>query len=68
MAYENGIPNKKMTYLRSVDKFLVCPIMKTTLFLLCIICLIIFYRVSCEFESRSWRGVLDTTLCDKICQ
>ena len=20
-----------------------------------------------EFESRSWRGVLDTTLCDKIC-
>ena len=23
---------------------------------------------SCEFESRSWRGVLDTTLCDKLCQ
>ena len=22
----------------------------------------------CEFESRSWRGVLDTTLCDKVCQ
>jgi len=21
-----------------------------------------------EFESRSWRGVLDTTLCDNICQ
>jgi len=21
-----------------------------------------------EFESRSCRGVLDTTLCDKICQ
>ena len=21
----------------------------------------------CEFESRSWRGVLDTTLCDKVC-
>ena len=21
----------------------------------------------CEFESRSWRGVLDTTLCDKFC-
>ena len=20
---------------------------------------------SCEFESRSWRGVLDTILCDK---
>jgi hypothetical protein len=24
--------------------------------------------VRCEFESCSWRGVLDTTLCDKICQ
>jgi hypothetical protein len=23
---------------------------------------------SCEFESRSWRGGLDTTLCDKVCQ
>jgi hypothetical protein len=21
-----------------------------------------------EFESRSWQGVLDTTLCDKVCQ
>ena len=21
----------------------------------------------CEFEPRSWRGVLDTTLCDKVC-
>jgi hypothetical protein len=21
-----------------------------------------------EFESRSWRGVLDATLCDKVCQ
>ena len=21
-----------------------------------------------EFESRSWRGVLDTTLCNKVCQ
>ena len=23
---------------------------------------------SCEFEPRSWWGVLDTTLCDKVCQ
>ena len=23
---------------------------------------------SCEFEPRSWQGVLDTTLCDKVCQ
>jgi hypothetical protein len=21
-----------------------------------------------EFETRSWRGVLDTTLCDRVCQ
>ena len=26
------------------------------------------FRLSCEFESRLWRGVLDTTLCDKVCQ
>ena len=24
--------------------------------------------ISCEFEPRSWRGVLDRTLCDKNCQ
>ena len=24
--------------------------------------------LSCEFEPRSWRGVLDTTLCDKVWQ
>jgi hypothetical protein len=23
---------------------------------------------SCEFELRSWRAILDTTLCDKVCQ
>jgi hypothetical protein len=23
---------------------------------------------SCEIEPRSWRGVLDTTVCDKACQ
>jgi hypothetical protein len=22
----------------------------------------------CEFEPRSWRGVLNTTLCVKVCQ
>ena len=27
-----------------------------------------YHHLSCEFESRSWRGVLDTTLCDKVCQ
>jgi hypothetical protein len=26
----------------------------------------IYHHLSCEFESHSWRGVLDTTLCDKI--
>jgi hypothetical protein len=29
-------------------------------------CAIIAYQ--CEFEPCSWRGVLDTTLCDKVCQ
>jgi hypothetical protein len=27
-----------------------------------------YHHKSCEFEPRSWRGVLDATLCDKICQ
>jgi len=25
-----------------------------------------YHRYSCEFESRSWRGVIDTTLCEKV--
>ena len=25
-----------------------------------------YHHKSCEFEPRSWRGVLDTTLCDKF--
>jgi hypothetical protein len=28
----------------------------------------IYYHQHCEFESRSWRGVLNTTLCDQVCQ
>ena len=32
-------------------------------------CAIIVYRhYSCEFESHSWREVLDTNLCDKVDQ
>jgi hypothetical protein len=27
-----------------------------------------YHHQRCEFESRSWRGVLDTTLSDKVCQ
>jgi len=27
-----------------------------------------YLHLSCEVEPRSWRGVLDTTLCDEICQ
>jgi len=30
--------------------------------------IIAYYHKSCEFEPLSWRGVLDTTLCDKVCQ
>jgi len=26
------------------------------------------YIAAPKFESRSWRGVLDTILCDKVCQ
>jgi len=28
----------------------------------------VYYHKRCEFESRSWRGVLETKLCDKVCQ
>ena len=32
------------------------------------ICVISAYHHSrCEFEPHSWRGVLDTTLCNKVC-
>ena len=27
-----------------------------------------YHHSSCEFEPHSWRGVLDTTLCDKVCK
>jgi hypothetical protein len=27
-----------------------------------------YHHLSCEFEARSFRGVLETTLCDKVCQ
>jgi len=26
-----------------------------------------YHHYYCDFQSRSWRGVLDTTLCDKVC-
>ena len=28
----------------------------------------IFKTITTKFEPRSWRGVFDTTLCDKVCQ
>ena len=27
-----------------------------------------YLHENCEFEPRIWRGVLDTILCDKVCQ
>ena len=27
-----------------------------------------YHHKCCEFEPRSWRGVLNTTLLDKVCQ
>ena len=29
---------------------------------------ILIRTTSCELESHSWQGVLDTTLCDEDCQ
>jgi hypothetical protein len=31
-------------------------------------CVISAYHLSCKFISCSWWGVLDTTLCDQVCQ
>ena len=28
----------------------------------------VYHHLHCEFKSFSWRGVLDTTLCGKVCQ
>ena len=28
----------------------------------------VYHQYCCEFKIHSWRGVLDTTLCDKVCQ
>ena len=30
--------------------------------------MIAYHHLSCEFEPHSWRGVLDKTLCDKVCE
>ena len=27
-----------------------------------------YHHWSCEFEPHSWRGILNTTLCNKVCQ
>jgi hypothetical protein len=31
-------------------------------------CTISAYQNQCEFKNCSWQGVLDITLCDKVCQ
>ena len=30
--------------------------------------IVAYHHLSCEFEPHSWRGVLDKTLCDEVCQ
>jgi hypothetical protein len=30
--------------------------------------IVAYHHVSCELKLHSWRGVLDKTLCDKVCQ
>jgi hypothetical protein len=34
----------------------------------CIVAISAYHHLSCELESLSWQVVLDTTLCDKVCQ
>jgi hypothetical protein len=29
---------------------------------------VLYHHYCCELESCSWRGLLDSTLCDKVCQ
>jgi len=40
--------------------------MKNTIYGTCMI-VSAYHHLSCEFEAHSWRAVLDTTLCDKVC-
>ena len=30
--------------------------------------IVAYHHLSCEVKLHSWRGVLDTTVCDKVCQ
>ena len=30
--------------------------------------IVAYHQLSCEFKPHAWRGVLDKTLCDKVCQ
>jgi hypothetical protein len=30
--------------------------------------IVAYHYLSCEFEPHSWRGVLEKTLCDIVCQ
>ena len=30
--------------------------------------MVVGFTTTCQFEPHSWRGVLDTTLCDKVHQ
>jgi hypothetical protein len=30
--------------------------------------IVAYHHLSCVFEPHSWRGVLDKTLCDQVCQ
>jgi len=54
--YEKGTPNVKINMIRYI----------TTRYRLTQISA--YRHWSCEFESWSWRSVLDTTLWDKVCK
>ena len=46
-----------------------CVMFCRTLFLLFLLAIVfsVFNLFTTSVESRSWRGVLDTTFCDKVC-
>jgi len=52
--YKFGLNRGRRNY-RMVVEFTTCAISA-------------YHHYSCEFESHSWQGVLNTTLCDKVCQ
>ena len=67
-SYDSRL-NVYISCLRSLVHFSVWGLIKnvTWLWFTTTYAISTYQHWSCEFESRSWRGVFDTTLCDKVC-